>query len=47
MTKYCGIRERNVIIRNEIGTTNIRSVGFWDIRGCVTLWGLILRTLGV
>ena len=27
----CDIKERNVTIRSEIGTTNIRSLGFWDI----------------
>jgi hypothetical protein len=40
------IRERNVTIRSEIGTTNIRSLGFRDTRECVTLWGLILWSLG-
>ena len=29
-------------IRSEIGVTNIRSLGFWDTRECVTLWRLIL-----
>ena len=40
------IRKRSVTIRNEIWTTNIRSLEFHDIRECVTLWGLILRSLG-
>ena len=40
------IRERNVTIRNEIWTTNIRSLRFQDIRECVTLWRLILQSLG-
>ena len=44
--KFCDIRERNVTIRNEIWTTNICSLGFPDIRRCVTLWRLILRSLG-
>jgi hypothetical protein len=34
-------------MRTEICPTNIRSLGFRDIRECVTLWGLILRSLGV
>ena len=46
MTKKNYIRERNVTIRSEIWTTNIRSLGFWDIREWVILWGLILRSLG-
>jgi hypothetical protein len=41
---FCDIRERNVTIRSEIWTTNIRSLGFWDIREYVTLWRLILRS---
>ena len=41
---FCDIREKNIIIRSEIWTTNIRSLGFQDIRECVTLWGLILRS---
>jgi hypothetical protein len=41
--KFSDIRERNVTIRSEIRTTNIRSVGFRDIRKCVTLWRLIVR----
>ena len=40
------IRERNMTIRSEIRTMNIRSLGFEDIRECVTLWGLILQSLG-
>jgi hypothetical protein len=44
--KFCDIRERNVTIRSEIWTTKIYSLGFRDIRECVTLWGLILRSLG-
>jgi hypothetical protein len=44
--KFCDIRERNVTIRSDIWTTNIRSLGFWDTRECVTLWRLILHTLG-
>jgi hypothetical protein len=44
--KSCDIRERNVTIRSEIWTTNIRSLGFRDIRGCVTLWRLLLQSLG-
>jgi hypothetical protein len=44
--KFCNIRERNVTIRSEIWTINIFSLGFQDIRECVTLWGLILQSLG-
>ena len=44
--KFCDIRERNVTRRSEIWTTNIRSLGFRDIRECVTLWRLILHNLG-
>ena len=40
------MRERNVTIRSEIWTTNIRSLGFRVIREWVILWGLILRSLG-
>ena len=40
------IRERNVPIRSEIRTMNIRSLGVWDIRECVILWGLTLRIIG-
>ena len=43
--RFCDTRERNVTIRSEIWTMNIRSLGFWDTRECVTLWGLILRGL--
>ena len=39
-------RERNVTIRSEISTTNIHSLGFWDIREGVILWRLILWSLG-
>ena len=39
-------RERNVTIRSEIWTTNIHSLGFWDIKKWVTLWRLILQSLG-
>jgi hypothetical protein len=44
--KIRDIRERNVIIRSEIWTMNIRSLGFWDIRERLTLWRLILISLG-
>ena len=44
--KLHDIRERNVKIRSEIWTINIRSLGFQDIREWVTLWGLILGSLG-
>ena len=44
--KIRDIRERNVTIRSEIWTTNIRSLGFRDIREWVILWRLILRSLG-
>jgi hypothetical protein len=40
------IREGYVSIRSEIWTTNIRSLGFRDIKECVTLWKLILQSLG-
>ena len=40
------IRERSVITRSEIWTTNIRSLRFQDIRDWVTLWRLLLRRLG-
>ena len=39
-------RERGVTIRSEIWTMNIRSLGFQDIRDCVTLWRLIFQSLG-
>ena len=38
--KIRDIRERNVTIRSEIWTTNIRSLGFRDIREWVILWGV-------
>ena len=44
--KFHDIRERNVTIRSEIWTMNIHSLGFWDIRECMTFQGLILRSLG-
>ena len=44
--KFCDIRERNVTIRSEIWTTNIHFLGFRDIREWVTVWRLILRSLG-
>jgi hypothetical protein len=44
--KFHDIRERNVTIRSEIWTTNIRSLGFRNIRECVTLWRLTLWSLG-
>ena len=44
--KFCDKRERNMTIRSEILTKKIRSLGFRDIRQCVTLWRLILRSLG-
>ena len=40
--KFCDVRERNVTIRNEICTMNIRSLGLRDIRESVTLWKLIV-----
>ena len=43
--KFGDIRERNVTIKSEIWTMNIRFLGFQDIRECVTLWKLILRSL--
>ena len=43
---FCNIRERNVTIRSEIWTTNIKSLGFWNIREWVTLRALILQSLG-
>ena len=43
--KFRDIRERNVTIRSEIWTTNICSLGFRDIRECVTLWRLIFQSL--
>ena len=44
--KFCEIRERNVTIKNEIRIANICSLGFQDIREYVTLWRLILWSLG-
>ena len=44
--EFHDIRERNVTIRSEIWTINIRSLGFRDIWECVPLWGLILWNLG-
>jgi hypothetical protein len=44
--QICDIREINVTIRSEILTTNICSLGFRDIREHVTLWILILQSLG-
>jgi hypothetical protein len=44
--KFLDMRERNVTLRIEIWTMNMCSLGFWDIRECVTLWGSILRSLG-
>ena len=44
--KICDIRERNVTIRFDFWTTNIRSLGFWDIREWLILWRLKLQCLG-
>ena len=44
--KICDIRERNVTIRSEIWSMNIRSLAFQDIREWVTLRKVILRSLG-
>ena len=44
--KIRDIRERNVTRRSEIWPTNIGSLGFQDIREWVTLWGLIVQSLG-
>jgi hypothetical protein len=44
--KFCDIRERNVTVRSEIWSMNIRSLGFQDIREWVTLWRVILWSLG-
>jgi hypothetical protein len=46
MTKFVNIRERHVTIKSETWTTNIHSLRFRDIREWVTLWRLILRSLG-
>ena len=43
--KFCDTRERNVTIKSDIWTTNILSLGFWDIGESVTLWKLILWSL--
>ena len=43
MTKTCDIGERNVTIRSEFWTTNIRSLWFQDTREWVILWRFILR----
>ena len=44
--KIRDIRKRNLTIRSDIWTTNIRFLGFQDIREWVILWRLILRSLG-
>jgi hypothetical protein len=44
--KFRDARKRNVTTRSEIWTTNIRSLGFKDSRECITLWRLILQSLG-
>jgi hypothetical protein len=44
--KICDIRERKMTIRSESWTMNIGSLGFQDSREWVTLWGLILWSLG-
>jgi hypothetical protein len=41
--KFHDIWEKNVTIRTEI-STNIRPLGFGDIRECVILWRLILQS---
>jgi hypothetical protein len=46
MTNFVIWEKRNATTRSEIWTMNIRSVGFWDIRECVTLWRSILQSLG-
>ena len=43
--KNYDIRERNVTIRSDIWTTNIRSLGFRDIREWMISWRLVLRSL--
>ena len=43
--KTHGIWEGDVITRSEFQNKNIHFLGFWDIRGEVTLRGLILRNL--
>ena len=47
LLKICDIRERNVTIRSEVWTMNIRSLGFRDIREWVILWGLYYGVWGV
>jgi hypothetical protein len=44
--KLHDIREQNMTIRSEIWTMNICSLRFRDTRECVTLWRLILWSLG-
>ena len=44
--QICNIRERNMTIRSEIWTKNVRSLGFQDIREWVLLWRLIIQSLG-
>ena len=41
------INDKFCDIRSEIQTTNIPSLGFQDIRECVTLWRLIYGVWGV
>ena len=43
--KFCDTRERNVTMRSEIWTTNIRSLGVQGIRECMPLWRLIVWSL--
>ena len=45
--KFCDTRERQETIRSAFSTTNIRSLGFWDIRDCVTYGGWYYRVQGV
>ena len=44
--KVRDIRERNVTIKSEIWTMNICSLGLRECGECVTLWELILWSLG-
>ena len=44
--KIHDIRERNVTIRSEIWTTNIRSLAFWNVIEWLILWRLVLRSVG-
>ena len=44
--KRCDIKERYATTRSEIWTTNIRSLGFWDIREWEILWRSILQSVG-